>query len=213
MSLGTCTNGEVVIRFSLACSVCLSVENEAFESRHTRHQSIVSQSIKSVIAKGRLPTVLHETTSAVLDFRFAPIDLSVLHDGYDNDSPVQQSSSLGSGGWPGSKMAAKPSKPSWRKIMARRRRQRLNQSLRHQMDYEEQRPDIFKSIESMESWNNNNSRLSKTGGGNEKVTSLMAACHQGLEHNVSKILWRKVLLKNLETFFNAKHLIKWAVHC
>ena len=26
----------------------------------------------------------------------------------------------------------------------------------------------------------------------KKVNSLMAACHQGLEHNVSKILWRKV---------------------
>ena len=28
--------------------------------------------------------------------------------------------------------------------------------------------------------------------GRKKVTTLMAACHQGLEHNVSKILWRKV---------------------
>ena len=26
----------------------------------------------------------------------------------------------------------------------------------------------------------------------EKVPPLMAACHQGLEHSVSKILWRKV---------------------
>ena len=28
--------------------------------------------------------------------------------------------------------------------------------------------------------------------GRKKATLLMAACHQGLEHNVSKILWRKV---------------------
>ena len=33
----------------------------------------------------------------------------------------------------------------------------------------------------------------------KKVNSLMAACHQGLEHNVSKILWRKVRTSNTNT--------------
>ena len=36
----------------------------------------------------------------------------------------------------------------------------------------------------------------------KKVNSLMAACHQGLEHNVSKILWRKV-----RTSANSTHKI------
>ena len=29
----------------------------------------------------------------------------------------------------------------------------------------------------------------------DKVPPLMAACHQGLEHSVSKILWRKVRIQ------------------
>lgn len=139
----------------------------------------------------------------------------MLHNGLENDSPtavsssaaaaaaVVQQSPMGSSADPMS--SSRPSKPSWRKIMVKRRRQtrRRLESLRHQMDYEQPALDndnIFKSSESVESWNNNSSS-------NEKVTSLMAACHLGLEHNVSKILWKKVRRQaDLETFFNVNTL-------
>ena len=41
----------------------------------------------------------------------------------------------------------------------------------------------------------------------KKVNSLMAACHQGLEHNVSKILWRKVRTSDNSTY-NTKDIKK-----
>ena len=37
----------------------------------------------------------------------------------------------------------------------------------------------------------------------KKVNSLMAACHQGLEHNVSKILWRKVRISDNSKYSKA----------
>ena len=68
----------------------------------------------------------------------------------------------------------------------RRLRSQVKTILREQTELEFPKDQSFSFDESTTGGvsSENNSR--------KKVTSLMAACHHSLEHNVSKILWRKV---------------------
>ena len=84
------------------------------------------------------------------------------------DSVQSRSSPINSRHGSGNNMVAK-----WQKFA---RRQRIP-TLRSQLLVDKS---FFKSNDSYESI---------------KATTLMAACHLGLEHNVSKILWKKVRLR------------------
>ena len=104
-------------------------------------------------------------------FRFAPIDLSVLQNDSNYKHEVQpgvQSSQFNS-----------HTTSQGQKDNSQKKRKRWH-SLRDQMELS---GNYSSSVEQ-------NSKMPAAP--SDKVPTLMAACHLGLEHNVSRILWRKV---------------------
>ena len=120
----------------------------------------------------------------MLYYRFAPIDLSELQ-AFENEVELVHQQSLRSSKGSRKSSAGKMYDLHYHhdlKANHRRLKSQVKTILREQAELETPKAQTLSFDEST------------TDGviGRKKATLLMAACHQGLEHNVSKILWRKV---------------------